>query len=174
MRKIPTIFFRDESKNGHPVINKIKPECQWVIDGEGVATRKFDGMNVKIENGKFYKRQKPKEGEYSEASYIQVEPISTDNKWLMEAFENSDKSDGIYEAVGPKIQGNAENMSHHKLIKIVPMDKRFYLNNVPRIFDSIAFYFQRYNIEGIVFHHSDGRMAKIKCRDFGLKRKNAI
>jgi len=27
------------------------------------------------------------------------------------------------------------------------------------------------DIEGLVFHHPDGRMAKIKKRDFGLKRK---
>jgi hypothetical protein len=26
------------------------------------------------------------------------------------------------------------------------------------------------DIEGLVFHHPDGRMAKIKLRDFGLKR----
>jgi hypothetical protein len=26
------------------------------------------------------------------------------------------------------------------------------------------------DIEGIVWHHSDGRMAKIKLRDFGHKR----
>lgn len=26
------------------------------------------------------------------------------------------------------------------------------------------------NIEGIVFHHPDGRMAKIKLRDFGISR----
>jgi hypothetical protein len=26
------------------------------------------------------------------------------------------------------------------------------------------------NIEGIVWHHPDGRMAKLKLRDFGVKR----
>jgi hypothetical protein len=26
------------------------------------------------------------------------------------------------------------------------------------------------DIEGLVFHHPDGRMAKIKLRDFGMKR----
>ena len=61
MIKIPTMFIRDENKPGHPVTDQIKPECQWVLDGEGKATRKLDGMNVKIENGKLYKRQKPKE-----------------------------------------------------------------------------------------------------------------
>jgi len=27
------------------------------------------------------------------------------------------------------------------------------------------------DIEGLVFHHPDGRMAKIKKRDFGFRRK---
>jgi len=32
-------------------------------------------------------------------------------------------------------------------------------------------WFKGRDIEGLVFHHPDGRMAKIKKRDFGLKRK---
>jgi hypothetical protein len=28
-----------------------------------------------------------------------------------------------------------------------------------------------HNIEGIVWHHSDGRMVKIKAKDFGIKRR---
>jgi len=31
-------------------------------------------------------------------------------------------------------------------------------------------FFKERNIEGIVWHHPDGRMAKIKARDFGIKR----
>ncbi len=42
--------------------------------------------------------------------------------------------------------------------------------NVPRTFDGLREWLTDRNIEGIVFHHEDGRMAKIKLRDFGLKR----
>lgn len=31
MIKTPTMFVRDESKPGHPVMDQVKPECQWVI-----------------------------------------------------------------------------------------------------------------------------------------------
>ena len=68
MQKIPTLFVRDDSKPGHPVTDEWKPECLWVRDGEGVATVKFDGMNVKIDGGCLYKRQKPKDRDYDEAS----------------------------------------------------------------------------------------------------------
>lgn len=34
MKKIPTLFVRDETRKGHPVIDQVKPECQWVLDGE--------------------------------------------------------------------------------------------------------------------------------------------
>jgi hypothetical protein len=35
-------------------------------------------------------------------------------------------------------------------------------------FDELRDYLSEGSIEGIVFHHNDGRMAKIKCRDFGI------
>lgn len=61
MQKIPTLFVRDESQKGHPVTAEVRQECQWVLDGEGVATVKIDGTNIKIEGGCLYKRQKPKD-----------------------------------------------------------------------------------------------------------------
>lgn len=37
MRKIPTMYERDETQRGHPVKNALKPECAWVEAGEGIA-----------------------------------------------------------------------------------------------------------------------------------------
>ena len=42
--------------------------------------------------------------------------------------------------------------------------------DVPRTFDALREWMKSKDIEGIVFHHSDGRMAKIKKRDYGQKR----
>jgi hypothetical protein len=42
--------------------------------------------------------------------------------------------------------------------------------DVPRDFDGLRDWLSLVNIEGLVWHHPDGRMAKIKLRDFGLKR----
>jgi hypothetical protein len=41
----------------------------------------------------------------------------------------------------------------------------------PRDFDGLRTWLAGKDIEGIVWHHPDGRMAKIKLRDFGLKRQ---
>jgi hypothetical protein len=35
----------------------------------------------------------------------------------------------------------------------------------------IAQYLREHDIKGIVWHHPDGRMAKIKGKDFGINRK---
>nr|MDO8115951.1 DUF5565 family protein [Candidatus Sigynarchaeota archaeon] len=56
MNKIPTIFKRDWADPGHPIINDIDPECTWVLEGEGIPTRKWDGTAVLIKDGRMFKR----------------------------------------------------------------------------------------------------------------------
>lgn len=172
MQKIPTMYPRDESKKGHPVMPGVKPECAWVEAGEGVATRKLDGTNVKIEGGKLFKRQKPKEADYDEASYVEAQRTDPGDKYIWEAFDAlEDKRDGVYEAVGPKIQGNPEPYARHTLVPVVPFHPdlaRHYEKIVPRTFEGLRAFLENEIIEGIVFHHPDGRMAKIKRRDFGF------
>lgn len=171
MIKIPTMFVRDESKPGHPVMDQVKPECQWVLDGEGVATRKLDGMNVKIEGGKLYKRQKPKDRDYDSASYVECDPVSPNDKYLLEAFNMASSwKDGIYEAIGPKIQGNPEKAGVHVLIAVVPCNELYHMPEAPRDYEGLKAYLGEKDIEGIVFHSPDGRFAKIKKKDFGIKR----
>jgi hypothetical protein len=43
--------------------------------------------------------------------------------------------------------------------------------DAPRTFNELREWLSGMDIEGIVFHHPDGRMAKIKKRDFGIRRK---
>lgn len=40
----------------------------------------------------------------------------------------------------------------------------------PRKYQALVAWLKDKDIEGLVFHHPDGRMAKIKKRDFGLDR----
>lgn len=171
MIKIPTMFVRDEARPGHPVTDVVKPECQWVLDGEGIATKKIDGTNVKIEGGQLFKRQKPKNGDYDEASYVPCARTNPADRWAFDAFDlEEDPRDGVYELVGPKIQGNPEGYAGHCLIAVVPPDaKRLVLKGPDaRTFDGIREYLERTVMEGLVFHHPDGRLAKIKRRDYGL------
>ena len=48
MNKIPTLFVRDP-ENMSRVTREVTPGCEWVLAGEGVATRKWDGTNVLVE-----------------------------------------------------------------------------------------------------------------------------
>jgi hypothetical protein len=180
MKKIPTIFVRNPN-NMREILDEPHPDCGWVFAGEGVATRKYDGTCVKIENGKYFKRREVGKGKpiphgFIEADHdettgkrvgwVEVEPTDPQNKWHMEAFDE-DYPDGTYELVGPKIQGNAEGISGHCLIAHACAEK---FPDVPRTFEGLLEWLKLRYIEGIVFHHPDGRMAKIKKKDFGLKR----
>ncbi len=169
MVKIPTMFVRDESKPGHPVTSEWKPECLWMRDGEGVATVKIDGTNVKIDNGQLFKRQKPKERDYDEASYVPCDRANPADRWAFEAFDAGHQGDGIYELVGPKIQGNPHKHLAHGLVPVVPFGFALrVLVDVERTYDGLKRFLAATPVEGLVFHHPDGRMAKIKRRDFGL------
>lgn len=173
MQKIPTMFVRDETVKGHPVTPQIKPECQWVLDGEGYATPKYDGTNVKIEGGRLFKRQKPKDRDYDEASYVRCDRDNSADRWAFEAFDrNVAWLDGIYELIGPKVQGNPHGVDAHMLIYVAPDPRLLQIRwgVGPRTFEGLqnALAEPGFRWEGLVFHHPDGRMAKIKRRDFGL------
>lgn len=47
------------------------------------------------------------------------------------------------------------------------------LPSCPRTFEGIREFLRWREIEGIVFHHPDGRMAKVKKKDYGMRRKLA-
>lgn len=170
MEKIATMYERDESLPGHPVKPELKRECAWVEAGEGIPTRKLDGTNVKIEQRQLYKRQKPKDRDYDRASYIPCDFNNPQDKYLFEALPTSNWEDGIYEVIGPKIQGNPEKTPAHIMYRVIPIDPSLILRDLPEFlnFDTIRNYLATHPIEGIVFHHPDGRLAKIKRRDFGL------
>lgn len=55
MKKIPTLFVRNYD-NGGLVTDTVTPGTEWVINGEGLATRKWDGLAILIKNGEVFKR----------------------------------------------------------------------------------------------------------------------
>ena len=92
-----------------------------------------------------------------------------EDKYLREAFDNAEQGvDGTCEFLGPKSQGNVEGYFHHILL---PHRLADVLATDPRDFESIKAYLEIADIEGIVWHHPDGRMVKIKAKDFGIKRR---
>lgn len=182
MKKIPTMFERDWNGDRSKVVNQIHKGCEWVALGEGVATRKIDGTCCMICDGALYKRQEIKKGgmvplDFEEADFdeetgkrVGWKPVGEgpEDQWHREAFFG--QCDGTYELVGPKVQGNPDGHAKHVLIPHTKEALSFEGEQPPRDFDGLRSWLDGRDIEGIVFHHQDGRRAKIKLRDFGLKR----
>lgn len=182
MRKIPTLFKKDFS-NQALVIDEINPGCEWVLEPKRwFATRKFDGTAAAVIDGELYKRYDVKQGRQVPEGAIPCQdpdPITghwphwvkcvTDNKedrYFWEAYKASICPDGTYELCGPKVQGNPEKLDSHRLIKHTSS----IILLVDVSFDGLKNYLSQTDIEGIVFHASDGRMCKIKKSNFGIKR----
>ena len=184
MRKIPTIFQRDWAGDKSKVIYVRNDECLWVFSGEGVPTRKFDGTAVLVENGQLFVRYDAKHGKTPPPTFHPAQPepdretghwpgwVPADTnpqyKWQLLAFSSMAQPvpNGTYEVCGPHFQGNPE----HFFVDTLLFHGAEKLIDAPRTFNELREYFLTRDIEGIVWHHSDGRMAKIKARDFGIKR----
>lgn len=191
MKKIPTIFERDWDGDLSRVVDKINPKAQWVFDGEGWPTRKLDGTSCMIDDDAFlWKRRELRKGEIIPAQFLPAGhddetgktvgwiPVEDGNedRWHRDAYirlGEGVRNDGTYELVGPKIQGNPEKYGAHQLVPHDSHDLRLDGGGLPRVpltFEGLRVYLSEHDYEGIVWHHEDGRMAKIKARDFGIRR----
>lgn len=191
MKKIPTMFVRDWEGDRSRVLDEITPGCEWVAAGEGHALRKYDGTCVAVLHGKLFKRRELKAAQkIPDPTFVRVEEdlvtgkvvgwvvagSGPEDRWLREAaaehpsfegYPGVGLADGTYELIGPKIQGNPEGFERHELVR---HDLCEGVGNLDRSFEGIRAFLSEARWEGIVFHHPDGRMVKIKGRDFGLKR----
>ena len=174
MKKIPTLFKRDLDDMKH-VLTEVTPGCEWVSQDEGIATRKYDGTCVKFDGVHWWARREVKPGKSSPMGFV---PVETDEntgktvgwepaeqsgfaKFLAEAAEGESFQAGTYELCGPKINGNPEGFEHHELVWHGDVK----LMDVPRDYDHLRHWLLSRNYEGIVWHHPDGRMCKLKKRD---------
>jgi len=189
MRKIPTLFARNPENRRH-VLPEVTPGCEWVLAGEGRPTRKLDGTCVMHDDeGAWWARREVKPGKPIPPGFVTIEhdemtgklfgwePIaqSAFAKYHAEAVaaaENTVNADepwsvGTYELIGPKINGNPELYDRHWLVahahtETLTIDALTF----DGIRDSVLRWHQADHVEGVVWHHPDGRMAKVKARDF--------
>ena len=181
MKKIPTLYARDWQGDRSRVINEVNPECAWVLDGQGRATRKWDGTAILMRAGRAFKRYDAKAGRTPPVEFEPAQdadpktghwpgwlPASDGpaDRWLREALgPRADLVyDGTYELIGPKVQGNPERWPEHALVR----HGSAHLTIADARFETVRHYLEINAIEGIVWHHDDGRMAKITRRDFGI------
>ena len=192
MKKIISLFCRNY--DGDKLVrDEIVPGAEWVLAGEGVATRKWDGTAVMVRGGKLFKRYDAKQAPTQAAQPGQSTPkIKTpkappagfepcqdpdpitghwpgwvpvgdgpEDKWFRYVSDLAATSpDGTYELCGPHFQANPECFPADLLVKHGDT-----VVNAPRDFKA---FLAANRMEGIVWHHPDGRMVKIKASDFGF------
>jgi hypothetical protein len=183
MRKIPTLFVRDFI-HGRPVLtDEITPGCEWVLEGTHPATRKYDGTCVLIEHDGLhvnaFTRREVKDGKMPPPNYRSVEfdPVTGKGVGWEPAWQSgfwklieplvAGEADGTYELCGPKINGNPERLPAHLLIRhsiaqVLAISNPMGFESLRGDLSALA----RDGIEGVVWHHKDGRMAKLKGKDF--------
>lgn len=186
MNKISTIFERDMT-NGGKISEKMS---EWVADfpfSESVATEKLDGTNVRltVRNHtlvRLEKRRNPDKIQKAkgivEPWYIDADEYAPEDKYIWEAARNTDLSvvpDGEFsgEALGTSIQGNPLNLDKH-IVCLFSLGQAPVFEDVPTTYLELkewlpkqkSKYGNNCGIEGIVWHAKDGRMVKIKTKDF--------
>lgn len=185
MEKIPTLFERGPD---FKVINQVKPQCEWVLEGLGEPTEKLDGTNIRVTTRagqvvRVEKRRNPSKQHKKlgivDGWYVDTDAEASEDRWILAAVQNTDTrewADGEHpcEALGPKIQGNPLGLSDYVCVPFnleIPV-----FEDLPRDFEGIqatlknleSQYSPEHLVEGIVFHHPDGRRAKIKRKDFAV------
>ncbi|PRY35314.1 DUF5565 family protein [Umezawaea tangerina] len=214
MRKIPTLFRRDPDDLRH-VTREVHPDCQWVMAGEGIPTRKYDGTcvgyfpavrgEIRVHGGVgsgevnepsdltgvWLARREVKPGRAFPPGYVaeQADPVTGKNvgwepmaqssfaKFHAEAADkimDNGETWGVpvlgatYELVGPKINGNPYGLNEHVLVRHGYQAAVDYnaMQTIALDFDSLREWLLGHPAwEGVVWHHPDGRMAKLKRRD---------
>jgi hypothetical protein len=183
MKKMPCLFEREfVGSHDFTLLKTVNPGCEWVLQGQGIATRKYDGTAAAIISEKLYARLDCKRGKQPPPGAIPCcEPDTVtghwphwvladrpEDRWIREAFENScacvTMCDGTYEAIGPKINSNHEHALEHVMVR----HGADVLAVPDRSWDGIREFLSAQEIEGIVFHHPDGRMVKIRRHDYGF------
>lgn len=176
MQKMKTVFVIDRTT--HRATDQV--QADWVINGEGIATIKHDGTSCMVKDGRLFRRFDAKKGKMPPEGAIPCEPHADPNtghwphwviveendpssRWHVEAFDST-MPDGTYELVGPKVQGNRYGLTRHELWKHGSV-----IVEVDRSMQGLKDWLMTNDHEGLVFHHPDGRMAKVRRKDFGIK-----
>jgi len=187
MKKMSTLFKKDPNNLALVIDGEYNEENLWVFERGVLATRKFDGTACAIIEGELYKRYDAKKNRTAPEGaipccekdkitghhphWVKCNRGNPSDKYHWEAMLYHESmgeflEDGTYELIGVKVQNNAENLSRgHMMIK---HGREQYDTN--EVLADIKGFLKHRNIEGIVFHHPDGRMCKIRKKDFGDKR----
>jgi hypothetical protein len=196
LRRIPTLFVRDPEDRRF-VTDHVTPGCEWVIAGEGTATRQYNGVCVAYDpdllpetdpaltahgtnalDG-WWARRWVRPGEELPPGFV---PLETDHEsgrtvgWepaaqapfvhslLLAIMNTQDPQPGTYELIGPRINRNPEHAERHTLVRHEDAETL----DAPRTYEALRQWLPRQSYVGVVWHHPDGRYAKLQRRDLRL------
>ncbi len=196
MQKIPTLFVRDSENRKYvlPEVNPgcewvIQGEGKPTRKIDGTCVRLTnDGLwwfrrEIKVDKT-IPLGFVPVEVDEVTGKIVGWEPAENSGfkKWLDEALSHGlagylsvpqsiepTPPPGTYELIGPKINGNPEGVKFGHLLVAhgyEAYNDRSIIEACPRTFEDLRDFMQNLEWEGIVWHHPDGRMAKLKRRDF--------
>lgn len=173
MKKMPTLF-RREFQDHHviSISQEVTPGLEWVLAGEGVATRKIDGACCAIIDGVFYKcydAKKDKRGNMKLPPagaipcddpdsvtghwphWVKVKEGNPADRWFLDALHNAQNRDEIlqdatYEAIGPHFQSNPYDLTQDTLVRHGTIE----IELPERSFNGIREYLRTHAIEGMI------------------------
>lgn len=196
MKKVPTLFVRDHKKD-HQIIDVVKPECEWVTQGLGVPTYKWDGTATMHHSGVWYVRRTVKHVTTDMYHEYMLRASSKKYKSFPSAFRlegfdsNTQQAVGWVPATGVDLEpflvdalrnngidwndgtyeliGPKINGNKHNLDRhrLMPHGQPI-PEDVPTDWTGLYNFLKDFNYEGVVWWRVDGHRAKIKRRDFGL------
>lgn len=188
-KKMTALFTIDRER--HIGTRFVNPDAFWLFTEKSNATIKRDGTAILVDNdGAVFARRSVRKGKKAPEGFrlaeidrntghaFGVEPVehSGFHKMFEEAMANRNHEilePGTCELVGPKINGNPENMDKHMLIKhgseradglfdMWAMDPEEAYETLLPIFED----FKGRGIEGIVWYGNDGKRVKLRVKDF--------
>ena len=184
--KLHSPFVRELINNEYIVTNKIDKDLAWIFEDGVRAVDKLDGTNIciSIKNGhinRVFNRTTEKfimniNQTKWEGACMEGLAKSIQKKWL------NGLKDGEYygELIGEMFNGNRHGIEGHLFVPFNYLKDNCHWNSwvqnkYPKDFNSISEWFKElpslFNLrlklpeikaEGLVFHHHDGRMAKLR------------
>lgn len=198
MKKIPMLFTLIHDDQGRSTISQeLNPVVLHAVDTLGVEARlrvrptiKFDGTASKFDGTNWFTRRSVKRGKATPDGYVeeQFDP-NTGTSFGWESAETSQwrkihaaavsaldgkAIPGTYELIGPKINGNPENVGSPTLVPHGMADPGEF-PSLAEILDSedawglLLPYFEDFrdrSVEGVVWWADDRPVAKLRCKDF--------
>jgi hypothetical protein len=176
MRKIPTLFQRDENDR-----NRVTPIIAVQIPEHAFAYAKWDGTAAKFDGEEWWTRREVKEGKQAPSDFVLEEhdqftgkqqgwvPVNDEpeHKWHRDAVGSVlSPFPETYELIGPHFQGNP----HELMLDEAIAHKSVLLTGMNRPLDYTFIYEKLCHLpyEGVVWWADGKPIAKIKRRDFGL------